>query len=169
MQAVSSLQTEKYIIEGNSPVTAYVKGSTEAAALFAAPFIAVGALLVSAEALGPILAGGSSEFLTALKLTPEMLKYLAISNPALWSTIQEILEVEVTPPGVASMLPMTVIEYRYRLLKMLFELKGDQEPKQEPKTEPKPEPEPEPKPKPKPKPKPEPKPEPKPVPKPQTN
>jgi hypothetical protein len=141
---VLQMQTEKYIKKGNSPGTALVKGSTEAAAIFAAPFIMVGGFLVSAEALGPILASGSSEFLTALKLTPEMLKYIAISNPALYETILAIIEVEATPVGVASLTPLTKPQYYYNLLKMISELKGDSEPKQEPKSVKKPKQEPKP-------------------------
>jgi RHS repeat-associated protein len=98
----------------------------------------------------PILKGGCIESLTVAKLSPEILKYIAIRYPKLYETILAIIATEASPPGQAPLSPMTEAEFYYQLLKQTLQLKGDtRSPEQKPKSEQKPKPKPEQKPKPK--------------------
>lgn len=98
----------------------------------------------------PVLQGGCMEFLTAVRLSPEMLEYIAIRYPKFYEAILAIIATEASPPGQTSLTPMSDSEYIYQLIKLTMQLEGDvRNPSKETNREKEPKPKPEQKPMPK--------------------
>jgi outer membrane biosynthesis protein TonB len=159
--------TNGYIKKGDSPANAVVKGTFDAAILHTSPLLLTGGLMAGGEVLGAMVPEALANASLTASVAPEMLKYIAVSNPELYAYIIAAMSAYSGTPGAGTdeketwaNLFLIIKEITTNNEKTLVrEPKPEPAPKPEPKSKPKPSPDPKPKPEPKPKPKTEPKPE----------